>query len=121
MRLCVVTVARVDAFRSQEDPKHTLYFAHVFFADHILSTAWTVYFAVVWWIYTPHDGRQDITSTAQKEIMEAGGGVRNMTEAERTAAATALWDQEKGTAAAVITLGWISKVCHHAYTRRVVC
>lgn len=42
--------------------------------------------------------------------MEAGGGVRNMTDAERTQAATALWNEEKGTAAAVIILGWLSKV-----------
>ncbi|KIP03012.1 hypothetical protein PHLGIDRAFT_130409 [Phlebiopsis gigantea 11061_1 CR5-6] len=94
----------------QEDPKHTLYFAHVFFADHVISTAWTVFFAVVWWVYTPHDGRREITSEAQKQIMEAGGGVRNMTETERTQAATALWNQEKGTATAVIILGWLSKI-----------
>ncbi|GJE91234.1 hypothetical protein PsYK624_073830 [Phanerochaete sordida] len=95
----------------QEDPKNTLYFAHVFFADHIIGTAWTVFFAVVWWVYTPHDGRRDIQSAAQREIMEAGGGgVTNMTEAERAAAAGVLWDQEKGTAATVIILGWLSKI-----------
>lgn len=96
--------------RPQEDPKNTLYFAHVFFADHVLSTAWTVFFAVVWWVYTPHDGRREIASEAQKQIMEAGGGVRNMTQTERVQAATALWNEEKGTAAAVISLGWLSKV-----------
>ena len=69
-----------------------------------------MFFAVVWWVYTPHDGRQEIASEAQKQIMEAGGGVRNMTEIERTQAAVALWNEEKGTAAAVITLGWLSKV-----------
>jgi inositol phosphorylceramide synthase regulatory subunit len=96
----------------QEDPKNTLYFAHIFAADHILSTAWTVFFAVVWWVYTPHDGRQEIASEAQKQIMEAGGGGHtNMTAAERAQAATELWNSEKGTAAAVITLGWLSKVC----------
>lgn len=69
-----------------------------------------MFFAVVWWAYTPHDGKQEIASEAQKQIMEAGGGVRNMTEAERTEAAMALWNEEKGTAAAVIILGWLSKV-----------
>ncbi|EKM50494.1 uncharacterized protein PHACADRAFT_263813 [Phanerochaete carnosa HHB-10118-sp] len=94
----------------QEDPKNTLYFAHVFFADHIISTAWTVFFAVVWWIYTPHDGRRDISSAAQREIMEAGGGgATNMTDAERAAAAGVLWNEEKGLAATVIILGWLSK------------
>jgi hypothetical protein len=96
----------------QEDAKNTLYFAHAFFADHMLSTAWTIYFAVVWWIYTPHDGRQEITSPAQKEIMEAGGGGDlRMTPEERVAAATAIWNQEKGTSMAVIVVGWFIKVC----------
>ena len=65
----------------------------------------------MWWVYTPHDGRRDIQSAAQREIMEAGGGgVTNMTEAERAAAARELWNEEKGTAATVIVLGWLSKV-----------
>lgn len=86
----------------------------MFFADHILSTAWTVFFAVVWWVYTPHDGRRDIQSAAQREIMEAGGGgVANMTEVERATAARELWNEEKGTAATVIVLGWLSKVRAH--------
>ena len=77
----------------------------------MLSTAWTIYFAVVWWIYTPHDGRQEITSPAQKEIMEAGGGGDlRMTPEERVAAATAIWNQEKGTSMAVIVVGWFIKV-----------
>ena len=78
----------------------------------MFSTAWTIYFAVVWWIYTPHDGRQEITSPAQREIMEAGGGGNSsMTAAERTAAATAIWNEEKGTSMAVIVVGWLIKVC----------
>lgn len=96
----------------QEDAKNTLYFAHLFFADHILSTAWMIFFAVVWWMYTPHDGRQEITSPAQKEIMEAGGGGNStMTAAERAQAATAIWNEEKGTAMAVIIVTWVIKVC----------
>ncbi len=94
----------------QEDARHTLYFAHAFFADHILSTAWTIYFAVVWWVYTPHDGRQEIASPAQKEIMEMGGGATNMTAEERTEAATALWKSEKGMATTFIVVGWLAKV-----------
>ncbi|KAI0705223.1 Inositolphosphorylceramide synthase subunit Kei1-domain-containing protein [Cytidiella melzeri] len=96
---------------SREDAKNTLYFAHAFFADHMLSTAWMVYFAVVWWIYVPHDGQQEITSPAQKEIMEAGGGGNSsMTPAERAAAATTIWNQEKGTSMAVIVVGWLIKI-----------
>ncbi|KZT70732.1 DUF1753-domain-containing protein [Daedalea quercina L-15889] len=78
---------------TQENAKHTLYFAHLFFADHVLNTAWLIFFAVVWWIYTPHDGRRS----------------HNMTQAEREQAATSLWNEEKGLATAVIVLGWLAK------------
>ena len=98
---------------AQEDAKHTLYFAHAFFADHIFSTAWTIFFFVSWWIYTPHDGRQEVASQAQKEIMEAAGGdaARNMSTEERAQAAMALWNHEKGMATAFIVIGWVIKVC----------
>ena len=97
---------------AQENPKYTLYFAHLFFADHILSTAWTVFFGVVWWVYTPHDGRRQANSAAQEEMMknvhQVGSG--NMTDEERVRAATMIWNKEKGTAAIVITLSWLAKV-----------
>ncbi|KAI0766695.1 DUF1753-domain-containing protein [Trametes elegans] len=92
-----------------EDPKHTLYFAHLFFADHILSTAWLVFFGVLWWFYTPHDGRVQINSDAQKEVMESGAG-HNMTDEERAAAAMSIWNAEKGVASAMLVIGWIAKI-----------
>ncbi|KAJ3522893.1 hypothetical protein NM688_g8806 [Phlebia brevispora] len=94
----------------QEDAKHTLYFAHAFFADHILSTAWTIFFAVMWWVYTPHDGKQEIASEAQREIMEWGGGGQNMTDEERREAAMSIWKEEKSMATTFIVLGWIAKI-----------
>ncbi|OBZ73883.1 Inositol phoshorylceramide synthase regulatory subunit kei1 [Grifola frondosa] len=95
---------------TQEDPKHTLYFAHLFFADHILSTAWLVFFAVLWWFYTPHDGRRQANSDAQKDVMNSGSGNQNMTELERTEAAMLLWNAEKNVATAVIVIGWLAKI-----------
>lgn len=93
----------------QEDPKQTLYFAHLFFADHILSTAWLTFFAVVWWFYTPHDGQVQVNSDAQKEVMESGAG-HNMTDEERAQAAMLIWNAEKGLATAVLVVGWLVKV-----------
>ncbi|KAI0075313.1 DUF1753-domain-containing protein [Panus rudis PR-1116 ss-1] len=94
----------------QEDAKHSLYFAHLFFADHILSTAWTVFFAVLWWVYTPHDGRKQTNSAAQEELAKATSVVlQHMTDEERAYGAMKLWDQEKKTATLVIVLGWLSK------------
>ncbi|ETW79029.1 hypothetical protein HETIRDRAFT_246353, partial [Heterobasidion irregulare TC 32-1] len=94
----------------EEDPKRTLYFAHFFFADHVLSTAWTIFFAVHWWVYTPHDGRRFANSPAQQALIDGYIGHHlNMTEAQRVAAAEDIWGREKGIAATIIVLGWLSK------------
>ncbi|EJF64091.1 Inositolphosphorylceramide synthase subunit Kei1-domain-containing protein [Dichomitus squalens] len=92
-----------------EDPKQTLYFAHLFFADHILSSAWLVFFAVLWWVYTPHDGTVQIHSDAQKDVQASGPG-HNMTAEERAAAAMTIWNAEKGIATAMIVMGWVLKI-----------
>ena len=88
-----------------------LYFAHIFFADHILNTIWTVYFIVHWWLYTPHDGRRNANSPAQQALIEGYiGEHQTMSEAERTAAAERVWRAEKGQALTIIILGWLIKV-----------
>jgi len=96
---------------AQEDPKSTLYFAHLFFADHVLSTSWTVFFAVVWWLYSPHDGRRVSNSVAQDNIIENYlGETEKVSEEERARLALKLWRKEKGVAIAIIVLGWLIKV-----------
>ena len=88
-----------------------LYFAHIFFADHVLNTIWTVYFAVHWWLYTPHDGRRNANSPAQQALIDGYiGQLQSMTEAERTAAALRVWRSEKAQALTIIILGWLIKV-----------
>ena len=95
----------------EEDPKSTLYFAHLFFADHVLSTSWTVFFAVVWWLYSPHDGRRVSNSAAQDNIIENYlGETEKVSEEERARLALQLWRKEKGVAIAIIILGWLIKV-----------
>ncbi|KAF7319787.1 hypothetical protein MKEN_00761200 [Mycena kentingensis (nom. inval.)] len=94
-----------------EDARKTLYFAHLFSADYVLSTIWTAYFAAVWWWYTPHDGARQANSPAQDEIIalaELSGPP--FTEAQRTAAAQAIWAREQGTAFTVILISWLSKI-----------
>jgi hypothetical protein len=96
---------------TQENPKHMLYFAHIFFADHILNTVWTVYFAVQWWLYTPHDGRRNANSPAQQALIDGYiGEHQTMSEAERAAAAERVWRAEKAQALTIIILGWLIKV-----------
>ncbi|KAI6014097.1 Inositolphosphorylceramide synthase subunit Kei1-domain-containing protein [Pisolithus microcarpus] len=94
----------------EENPKHTLYFSHLFFLDHVLSTVWTLFFAVVWWVYTPHDGRRQANSPAQEAIRESANVSHPMTDAQLAAAANILWHEEKGTAVAVIVLSWFAKI-----------
>lgn len=95
----------------QEDARRTLYFAHLFFTDHVLSTLWTLFFAVTWWVYTPHDGQRKASSAAQEAIIRgAAGHARPMTDDERAQAALLIWNKEKSFAATVIALGWLTKV-----------
>ncbi|KAG7093950.1 hypothetical protein E1B28_007583 [Marasmius oreades] len=95
----------------EEDPQKTLYFAHLFFADHMFSTAWTVYFFVVWWFQTPHDGQQSANSPAQIEIIDGTEHSKiPMTDQERVAAAQGIWNHEKDRAAAFIILSWLVKI-----------
>ncbi|CAK5279732.1 unnamed protein product [Mycena citricolor] len=95
----------------QEDPRQTLYYAHLFCGDHILSTLWTAFFAMQWWWYIPHDGARQANSQAQADLI----AIANLTEAvltdgERTQAAQLIWNQEKGTSAVVILLAWLAKI-----------
>lgn len=96
----------------QEDPRRVLYFAHMFFLDHLFSTCWTVFFGIVWWVYTPHDGRRVANSDAQRNMMDGASGHEghNMTAEERAQAALGIWNKEKGFAAAVLITGWLIKV-----------
>lgn len=68
-----------------------------------------MFFAVVWWVYNPHDGKRIANSEAQKEMMGASGGT-SMTDDERRQAAQLIWNKEKGLAAAFLTVGWLLKV-----------
>lgn len=96
---------------SQEDGKNTLLYAHLFAIDHLVTTAYTALFAVVWYVYVPHDGRRVANSDAQKEMMGLGGELLSSTsESVRKAAAEAIWKSERGFAAAVLVGGWLIKV-----------
>jgi len=96
----------------QEDPRRVLYFAHMFFLDHLFSTCWTVFFGVVWWVYTPHDGQRIANSDAQREMAGGASGTEghNMTAEERAEAALGIWNKEKGFAAGVLIIGWLIKI-----------
>ncbi|KAJ7151732.1 Inositolphosphorylceramide synthase subunit Kei1-domain-containing protein [Mycena filopes] len=94
-----------------EDPRKTLYFAHLFSADYVLSTSWTAYFAVAWWFHNPHDGARQTNSQAQQDLIAIAhltGPV--LTDEQRAEAARLIWNAEKGMAFAVIVISWLSKI-----------
>jgi len=94
-----------------EDAKKTFYFAHLFIADHIFSTSWTIFFAVGWWLWNPHDGRRQANSAAQEDVMNlANSSVPLLTPEQRKEAAMAIWNHEKGLAATVIIVSWMFKI-----------
>lgn len=93
----------------KENPQSTLLYANLFLLDHLLSTLYTAYFGVVWYSYTPHDGRSVAHSDAQKDIMH-GSPASGLDGAERARKAMAVWRDERGTAAGILVLSWMLKV-----------
>lgn len=91
---------------SEEDGSKTLVYGHLFAFDHLVSTVYTAWFGVVWYAFTPHDGRRVANSDAQKEML----GDVVMDDATRIRAAEAIWKSERGFSAAVLVLGWLIKV-----------
>lgn len=84
-------------------------YAHLFALDHLVTTAYTTLFAVVWYVYVPHDGRRVANSIAQKEMMGEMGR-STIDDVSRKLAAELIWKEEKGVAAAVLLGGWLIKV-----------
>lgn len=95
---------------SQENGPKTLLYAHGFAADHLVGTIYTCFFAVVWYLFVPHDGRRVANSAAQKAMMGGSESGVEMDEAERTAAAMGVWTSERGFSGTVLLLGWLFKV-----------
>ncbi|KAJ7294085.1 Inositolphosphorylceramide synthase subunit Kei1-domain-containing protein [Mycena rebaudengoi] len=94
-----------------EDVRKTLYFAHLFSADYILSTAWTVFFGVEWFFHNPHDGARQANSPAQEDIVRVAHITGTpMTDQERAAVAQQIWNAEKSMAFLVIVVSWLSKI-----------
>lgn len=111
-------LAPVVLAHSQENAAKTTTYAHLYLLDHAISTLYTVYFGVVWYVYNPHDGRRDATSQARKELLAghttagdpSSAGDTGESDAERARKALGVWNDEKGFATTVLVLGWLLKV-----------
>ncbi|KDE06407.1 hypothetical protein MVLG_03313 [Microbotryum lychnidis-dioicae p1A1 Lamole] len=106
---------------AEENGPKVLFYAHLFALDHCVGTIFTSLFAVVWYIYVPHDGRRVANSDAQKEMMSEGSASSGtfLDDAARKAAAQAVWRGERGFSAAVLMVGWLLKIyfilCLYSY------
>jgi hypothetical protein len=98
------------ASATQENGDKTLRYAHLFAIDHLVGTVYTTFFAVVWYIYVPHDGKRIANSAAQKAMMGGSQTGIIMDDAARTAAAMGVWQSERVFSAAVLVIGWLLKV-----------
>ena len=118
-----------------------LQYAHIFFLDHMLSTAWTLMFALWWYVYAAHDGRPASNSNHQatlmsliesleaqyrtpeqmKQLHHADYDVNSpegMKQAQlRRESAERIWRSERGFAAGVLIAGWLVKVRGDCRTR----
>lgn len=108
---------------SDEDQQKVMKFAHVFLADHLFSSAWTLYFALGWFLYQKHDGEKPKLNEYQEGLMGLIESIESqyatpgtkvhhqLLEGQaRIDAAQAVWKGERGFSAAVLALGWLLKV-----------
>lgn len=106
---------QIFTIRLQENAEKATLTAHIYLLDHLVSTLWTAFFGVSWWIYTPHDGKRVINSDAQVELSTGGAAAGHhpaaISDAQRAISALQLWNKEKAFAAMLIIGGWLLKVC----------
>lgn len=107
---------------SDEDAQKTVRFAHIFLADHMISTAWTLYFGLDWFLYNKHDGQKPPLNEYQAGLMgliesiesqyETSKSIHHepLTGQARVDAAQRVWKGERGFSASVIALGWLIKI-----------
>lgn len=111
---------------SDEDAQHVLTYAHLFTADHMISTFWTLLFAFNWWYFTPHDGAPTANqSTHQTGLMDLIETIESqyrtpeqmaqihhdqLTPEMRKMSAERVWKEEKDFSAVVLGLGWLVKI-----------
>lgn len=102
----------------QEVASTSFLYAHLYALDHFISTAYTVLFAVDWWVFEPHDGQRIANSAAQQNIIDearkAGVG-SGLNADEAKLAAQAKWSEEKGFSLFVLIASWLVKACCRSY------
>jgi hypothetical protein len=108
---------------SDEDPQRVMRFSHLFLGDHLLSSTWTLYFALNWFLYMKHDGDKPKLNEYQEGLMGLIEKIEGSYEAPgkkihhqllegqaRVDAAQSVWKGERGFSGAVLSLGWLLKV-----------
>jgi hypothetical protein len=108
---------------SDEDTHRVMKFSHVFLADHLLSSTWTLYFGLDWFLYMKHDGEKPKLNEYQEGLMGLIERIESQYETKkihhqllegqaRVDAAQSVWRGERAFSAGVLSLGWLLKVWH---------
>ena len=107
---------------SDEDSSKVMRYSHLFLADHMLSTAWTLYFGLAWFLFNPHDGQKPPLNEYQEGLMgliesiesqyETNKNIHHvpLTGQARIDAAQRVWKGERGFSAFVLIFGWMIKI-----------
>lgn len=107
---------------SDEDTNKVMRFAHLFLADHMLSTTWTLYFGMAWFLYNPHDGEKPPLNEYQRGLMGLIETIESQYETSKNVhheplvgqaridAAQRVWKGERAFSATVLVFGWLIKV-----------
>lgn len=106
-----------DLVVSQENSTRVFLLSHLYILDHLISTLYTLLFALVWWLYIPHDGRRVSNSPAQAAMValaKARGDIAlkelEMDDEDRAEVASVLWGRERAFAVGVLVVCWCLKV-----------
>lgn len=97
-------------YTGQENPLTILNYAHLFALDHFIGTTYTVFFGVIWWVYHPHDGKREVHSDAQREILEKSAHPSNLDPEQQRLAAQTIWTSERGFSLVVLCGSWLIKI-----------
>lgn len=107
---------------ADEDTARVLKYSHLFLADHLISTAWTFFFGLDWFLANKHDGEKPPLNEYQAGLMGLIESIESKYETSknvhheplvgqaRVDAAQRVWKGERSFSATVLILGWLVKI-----------
>ena len=109
---------------SQESAPTVMLYAHIYLADHLISSLWSFYFFQVVYYFTEHNGQPPPLSAYQSGLMALIESIESQYETKgdhtihhvplqgdaRVQAAQQVWKGESSFSGTVLVLGWAIKI-----------